>query len=539
MSEETPVYTETVQMLKSFRQRILSDLVSARVNARIDASHDTMQKYSQLLDRISIVPYIFGRIREHALALRIKGYDIGTGEMRKITAQYTGGLANYPLKPPLSVPSRNLPQVDVFRFTPPTLATISEKTSEELWGNYFILQTNRGSHKETPDVQNVFFDYYKLRPVGRAYLELTLSDQVAGFESYTSLKGEATVLARSVTPQTDSVVHDYVFYVFLDGDFFGSSGKIESVPCVFIVTSETATNPKLTVMAGGKRIFTDTVGVYAGWVTNGQFVGWTKIAGGYTEDIKDVTWTSMSKLTIDVNDPVMGTTDPAPDVYDYKALEEVTVTAIPNAGYAVQYWELDGVTYPASDTFTVKMYSDHVLKCIFGETFIVYLRPSSIDSYVNVVAYPSGTELYDCVNEEYADGDASYIYDNRPFWVDYCNMYFRFPLDVIPSGYKPDYVELYAIVRNLNPLATVTVRLGVKIDGTDYYGEYPLTAGDYKSLSHRFNINPATGVGWTRDEINNLIAGLHISGMWSGLAYLTDQVRITQFYVKVPYSPET
>jgi len=112
-------------------------------------------------------------------------------------------------------------------------------------------------------------------------------------------------------------------------------------------------------------------------------------------------------------------------------------------------------------------------------------------------------------------------------------------LDVIPSGYKPDYVELYAIVRNLNPLATVTVRLGVKIDGTDYYGEYPLTAGDYKSLSHRFNINPATGVGWTRDEINNLIAGLHISGMWSGLAYLTDQVRITQFYVKVPYSPET
>jgi len=539
MSEETQVYTETVQMLKSFRQRILSDLVSARVNARIDASHDTMQKYSQLLDRISIVPYIFGRIREHALALRIKGYDIGTGEMRKITAQYAGTTVDYPLSKEPVIPYRKLPQVDVFRYHAPTITSIAEISSEEMWGSYFTLQVNRGSHKETPDIQNAFFDYYKLRPVGRAYIELTLSDQVAGFESYTTLKGEATILARTVTPQKDSIVHDYIFYVFLDGDFFGTSGKIESVPCVFVVTSESAMNPKLTVMAGGKRIFTDAVGIYAGWVTNGQFVGWTKVAGGYTEDIKDITWASMSKLTIEVNDPLMGTTDPAPDVHEYKALEEEIVTAIPNAGYAVQYWELDGVTYPASDTFTVKMYRDHVLKCIFGETFIAYLRPSSIDSYVNVVSYPSDAELYECVNEEYADGDASYIYDNRPFWVDYCNVYFRFPLDIIPSGYKPNYVELYALVRNLNPLATVTVRLGVKIDGTDYYSEYPLTAGDYKSLSRRFNVNPATGVGWTRDEVNNLVAGLHISGMWSGFAYLSDQVRITQFYVKVPYSPET
>ena len=536
MDEETPTYNQAVQMLRDFRQRILSDLVSARVNARLDASHDTMQKYLRLLDRISIVPYIFGRIREHALALRINGVDIGSGEMRKITAKYTGGLANYPLKPPLNVPSRNLPQVDVFRFTPPTLSLISEKTSEELWGNYFILQCNRGSHKETPDVQNVFFDYYKLRPVGRAYFELSLSNQTAGYEDYSSVKGEATVIARSVTPQTDSIIHDYVFYVFLDADFFGSSGKIETVPVVFVITNESAGNPQLTVMAGGKRLFTNVVGVYAGWLENGQFIGWTKVAGGYAEVVKHVTWASESELTIEVNDESYGTTNPPPNVYKHKALDEVTVTAIPNSGYSVENWILDGVMYAGTDSFTVRMYNDHVLKCIFGESTIVYLRPSSTHESVNVASYPADKELYECVNEEYSDGDASYIYDSRPIWCDYCNVYFDFPDGLIPEDATPNYVELYAIARNLNPMATVTVRLTVRINGNDYYGEYSLTAGDYKLLTHRFNYNPATGLPWTCSDIDDLVAGVHCYGMWSGLAYLSDQVRLTQFYVKVPYS---
>jgi len=487
-------------MLRDFRQRILSDLVSARVNARLDASHDTMQKYLRLLDRISIVPYIFGRIREHALALRINGVDIGSGEMRKITAKYTGGLANYPLKPPLNVPSRNLPQVDVFRFTPPTLSLISEKTSEE------------------------------------AYFELSLSNQTAGYEDYSSVKGEATVIARSVTPQTDSIIHDYVFYVFLDADFFGSSGKIETVPVVFVITNESAGNPQLTVMAGGKRLFTNVVGVYAGWLENGQFIGWTKVAGGYAEVVKHVTWASESELTIEVNDESYGTTNPPPNVYKHKALDEVTVTAIPNSGYSVENWILDGVMYAGTDSFTVRMYNDHVLKCIFGESTIVYLRPSSTHESVNVASYPADKELYECVNEEYSDGDASYIYDSRPIWCDYCNVYFDFPDGLIPEDATPNYVELYAIARNLNPMATVTVRLTVRINGNDYYGEYSLTAGDYKLLTHRFNYNPATGLPWTCSDIDDLVAGVHCYGMWSGLAYLSDQVRLTQFYVKVPYS---
>jgi len=536
MDEETPTYNQAVQMLKDFRQRILSDLVSARVNARLDASHDTMQKYLRLLDRISIVPYIFGRIREHALALRINGNDIGSGEMRKITAKYSGTTVDYPLSKEPVVSYRKLPQVDVFRYHPPTLASIAELTSEELWGNYFILQTTRGSHKETPDVQNVFFDYYKLRPIGRAYFELSLSNQTAGYEDYSSVKGEATVIARSVTPQKDSTIHDYVFYVFLDADFFGSSGKIESVPVVFVVTNESAGNPQLTVMAGGKRLFTDTVGVYAGWVSNGQFVGWTKVADAYTEAVKHITWASMSKLTIEVNDESFGTTDPAPGIHECKALEEVPVTAIPNPGYSVEYWILDGVTYPGSDSFTVKMYNDHVLKCIFGESFIAYLRPSSTHESANVASYPADKELHECVNEEYSDSDASYIYDSRPIWCDYCNVYFDFPDGLIPENATPDYVELYAVMRNLNPSATATVRLTVKINGKNYYGEYPLTAGDYKLLTHKFDRNPATDLPWTRSDIDNLVAGVHCYGMWSGLAYLSDQVRLTQFYVKVPYS---
>ena len=547
MSEETPVYTETVQMLKSFRQKILSDLVSARVNARLDASHDTMQKYSQLLDRISIVPYIFGRIREHALALRIKGYDIGSGEMRKITAQYTGTITDYPLSKEPVIPYRKLPQVDVFRYEPPTITNIAEISSEELWGNYFTLQADRGSRKEGADVQNVFFDYYKMRPIGRAYIELTLTNQETGFEDHVTLKGEATVLARSLTRKEEVTFDDYVIYVFIDADFFSSSAKVASVPMVLVVTSDTALKPQLVILAGGKRLFSNAVGVYAGLITDGQLVGWTKVAGGYTETVKDIMWANISTLKIGVNDPMLGTTKPVPNIrdseligelYKYKAIEEATVEAIPNTGYQVVRWELDGVEYPASPSFTFKMYRDHTLLCVFGTLNTAYLRPVGDVEYLNIRRYPSDTELYAQIDEEISDADATYLYD----WITgrhdptyYCKALFDVPLDLVPSGNTIDYVEVFVRPKSPNPYYPARIALWIRTHGIDYVTDYDWVYESYGVKSYKWYSNPYTEEAWTVDEINNLKIGFQGMIELPNTLETGDYLRVTQLWAEVPY----
>jgi len=538
MSEEIPVYNETVRMLKDFRRRILSDLVSARVNARLNASHDTMQKYSRLLDRLSIVPYVFGRIREHALALRINGNDIGSGEMRKIVASYTGGLAEYPTGRTINVPLRNLPLVDVFHYDPPTIANVADLASEELWSNYFTLQVTRGKYKETPDVQNAFFDYYKLRPIGRAYFELSLSNQEIGFENYATIKGEATVLARSITPVSEETAYDYVFYVFLDADFFGTSGKITSVPMVFVVTSDTALNPKQTVLAGGKRLFTDSVGVYTSNIIEGQFVGWTKIAGGYSVVTENITWSNMSTLKIMVNDPSLGTTDPPPDIHKYKAIEEETVNAIPEPGYTVVRWELDGVQYSPSDSFTVKMYRNHELLCVFGTTDVFYLRPNDDIEQFNVRRYPSDTVLYTQIDEEISDGDATYVHDwitgrHDPLYT--CGALFGFPSITLPSGNVIDSVRVYVRAKSTNVFYPGQVALWIRTHGRDYVTDYDWVYDTYTVKSYEWKNNPYTGEPWTADEVNTLLAGFQGRIDQPNLLETGDYLRVTQLWIEVPY----
>jgi parallel beta-helix repeat protein len=63
---------------------------------------------------------------------------------------------------------------------------------------------------------------------------------------------------------------------------------------------------------------------------------------------------------------VGGTTDPAPGTYSYTANSRVQVTAIPNAGYFFDYWELDGVNVGSANPYAVLMDMNHMLKAVFS-----------------------------------------------------------------------------------------------------------------------------------------------------------------------------
>jgi hypothetical protein len=63
---------------------------------------------------------------------------------------------------------------------------------------------------------------------------------------------------------------------------------------------------------------------------------------------------------------VGGTTDPAPGTYSYTANSSVQVTAIPNADYAFDHWELDTINVGSANAYTVLMDNNHTLKAVFA-----------------------------------------------------------------------------------------------------------------------------------------------------------------------------
>jgi len=63
---------------------------------------------------------------------------------------------------------------------------------------------------------------------------------------------------------------------------------------------------------------------------------------------------------------VGGTTDPAPETYTYTANSTVQVTAIPQANYQFEDWELDGVNVGSANPYSVTIDKDHTLKAVFS-----------------------------------------------------------------------------------------------------------------------------------------------------------------------------
>jgi hypothetical protein len=69
--------------------------------------------------------------------------------------------------------------------------------------------------------------------------------------------------------------------------------------------------------------------------------------------------------SLTITTTVGGTTDPAPGTYTYTANSPVQVTAIPNADYIFDHWELDTVNIGSANPYTVLMDNNHTLRAVF------------------------------------------------------------------------------------------------------------------------------------------------------------------------------
>jgi parallel beta-helix repeat protein len=63
---------------------------------------------------------------------------------------------------------------------------------------------------------------------------------------------------------------------------------------------------------------------------------------------------------------VGGTTNPAAGTYSYTDYSQILVTAIPNANYLLDHWELDIINIGSANPYTVLMNSNHTLNTVFS-----------------------------------------------------------------------------------------------------------------------------------------------------------------------------
>ena len=82
--------------------------------------------------------------------------------------------------------------------------------------------------------------------------------------------------------------------------------------------------------------------------------------------------------TLTITTTTGGTTSPSPSAHDYPCCSNVSVTAIPDSGFAFDHWELDGVDVGSANPYTVHMDSDHTLHAVFtGVTYTLTITTTA------------------------------------------------------------------------------------------------------------------------------------------------------------------
>jgi hypothetical protein len=78
-------------------------------------------------------------------------------------------------------------------------------------------------------------------------------------------------------------------------------------------------------------------------------------------------YTQIVRYTLTITTTTGGTTNPEPGTYTYTAGSTAHVTAIPNANYVFDHWELDNVDVGSTNPYTVTMDKNCTLKAVFSQ----------------------------------------------------------------------------------------------------------------------------------------------------------------------------
>jgi len=362
-----PEYTEAITNLKAFRTKILTDMVGSRLIAGLDANHDSMVKMSGMIEGLSITPYLFGKVREKALALRLDTKDVGVGGYRKIVANYTGTLADYPLNPPFQVPQRPLPQVDVYAYTPLADIDLLKETDLAHIKSFILIQAPNGTFEESGEAENYAYDYYSYFPQKRTKGAYQLINPLWG-STWHTIRGELTFFRRTLTPSgtTDDVY--YYLCIFLEPVVHKADGTIIDNPPVIVWHPTYAVpRPSVTCSVAGQHIPSTEFGVYTNPKTMEQsyIVGFFRACDDFSIVSETDMWKNEWVLTMAVEPVGGGTVTPTVGDHKYQAEYSVLCQAFPSTGYVFDRWEKDGVNKGSTNPINVPIDKDITMKAVF------------------------------------------------------------------------------------------------------------------------------------------------------------------------------
>jgi len=373
-----PEYTTAKTNLLAFRTKILNDLVGARIVAGLDASHDSMQKYKGKIDSLGIVPYMFGRVREYAMALRFKNMDVDVGGIRRIGASWVGSTSDYPLNEPYNVPQRKLPPVDVFEYTAIADVDLLNKMNEANLKSYILLQCSHDTFNEVPDVEDASYEYYLFTPVQKYRGEWKFVNPMWWIAEYHHMKGERTLMWLELTEKLSGDVITYLVDVWLDMAFFNDAGDEQSIPVMW-ETSTTKEISNVILVVAGHRTSHAYLGVWT--VGSAKLRQMTTILMATPTEIRvadsreldtageELVWQNTFDVSVTVNSLAMGNTSPVSGTKEKRVFgTSWNITANPNSGYMVDHWERNGMNVGGGLTYSHTVRKDELVYCVFKAT---------------------------------------------------------------------------------------------------------------------------------------------------------------------------
>jgi len=369
-------YEEAKSKLQSFRSKILNDMVGARVKAMLDARHDAMLKYKNVIQNLDIKYGLLMNINRYLLQFKINSKDLGQGLHAEASVNYTGDLTFYPSSSPFNVERRELPTVDIFRFTPRTGIETLEYAFAGHQSAAFVIETKgHGIFAEQPDVSNALNDYYYLYPQFRQHgkWEMTGVVTIIGVRGNLKVKyifGELLRLSRLLTDAETGEHKLLGVNVWVESTGEDDTGNRFYVLTVFRGVSFSELSGKGNYCVLGKRVTFDNSRVYSVYSALETYPPTLVVGEGINEipgEPPVEVWRNKFKVHVQVNDETMGTTTPEPGEYTQDASSEFSVTATPYTGYKLDYWEVDGVNWGDTNPISVIIDKDKTIKAVFTE----------------------------------------------------------------------------------------------------------------------------------------------------------------------------
>jgi hypothetical protein len=188
-----------------------------------------------------------------------------------------------------------------------------------------------------------------------------------------------------------------------------------------------------------------------------------------------------------------GTTDPAPERYDYKDGTSVVVTALPDAGYRFSHWELDGTTR-IENPVTIVMAMDYSLRAVFELATIILQVVSGENGSVS----PSGSQTL-TTGQSYQFAALPNVGYQLDHWdLAGANIGSTNPMSITAVA-SMDGLTLTVLFTNIPP-AQITIQIAVTGNGTTTpaVGTHIFNVGD----SIQFTATPNNNSSFTDWKFN-------------------------------------